>query len=200
VVQNLEPRNQAERDTLAAGGHELYKNALELAPSTSRNGADLVWLRKGLANAILRTGARSRAEDEYRKVIEDCEERMRSADESPRILALIGWCYHCIADPTLAARYYEAAIDKGEQSAAVAFDYSLVLAAGTSADDARALEGYRTAVSKTKQLNLLRRIGLARVALHGLKELVFRSPNVPSAAEIAQMLCLELLEAFSVLL
>jgi hypothetical protein len=74
----------------------------------------------------------------------------------------------------------------------VEFDYGLVLAAAEASAAAsgteKALDRYRNAIARAEQENVLRRIGLLRVALHDLRELSFRKPGLPLAGEIWTLL------------
>lgn len=198
IFQNLEARDSKDRKSLGKGAQRLYQAALESAANKSPKTADTLWPLKGLANALLRAGSKLQALKTYQQVISECKRRIRLDVAYPRIFALVGWCYHCMEDHGAAAQYYEAAKDKGEQSIGVEFDSALVLLAadGKSAMFTRsALDGYCNALVRARSENILRRIGVLRVALHDVRELLFRAPGLPYCTEIKQLLYAELLES-----
>jgi tetratricopeptide (TPR) repeat protein len=198
VIQNLEPRDLEERVTMAKQGCRLYEAALQFADVEVQKTTEIVWLHKGLANALLRSGAIDDACHGYKQVIAECELLIRSTTHSPRILALIGWCYHSTGDNVMALRYYDAAIGEGEQSIAVEFDRALVAFAAAREKVAEAgsnpLNCYRSALQRAVKESALTRIGLIRVALHDLREVLFRTGDLPHSGIISQMLCLGLLD------
>jgi len=196
IVQNLEPRDAAERAALGTEGLGLYSAALTLLEQTESKQEDAVWLKKGLANATLRSGESAAAERAYVEVIEECEKWDESADQNVRILALIGWCQYAIGKYGLAMHYYESAFDKGDQAISVAFDHALVLAASPGGE-VHGFEKYREVTRRAAEVSQLRWVGLCRVALHDLKEFVYRQPDMPEAPRIAHMLSIELAEAVS---
>jgi tetratricopeptide (TPR) repeat protein len=201
VIQNLEPKDLQERMTMAKEGCRLYEAALQFADVEVQKTTEIVWLHKGLANALLRSGAIDDACHGYKQVIAECELLIRSTTHSPRILALIGWCYHCIGDNVMALRYYDAAISEGEQSIAVEFDRALVAFAAAREKVVEAgsnpLNCYRSALQRAVKESVLTRIGLIRVALHDLREVLFRTGDLPHSGIISQMLCFGLLDAFA---
>lgn len=96
TTQNLEPEDKPRRQVLAMRGVELYREAFVRSEIES-HASDPIWLRKGLANALLRTGIPERAEEaaeEYRTVIRECSDRLSSGAD-PAVFSLMGWCYHC---------------------------------------------------------------------------------------------------------
>jgi len=194
VVQNLDSRDLKHRADLGRLGRRQYESALKFNEGRP-NGTD-VWLRKGLGNALLRSDSRQEAFSTYKRVIKDCEQKMSSA--SSFMFALIGWCYHCMEDHTSALRYYGAALDGGEQSVSVKFDSALVLLAARSSPVAAgrsSLDQYWRAIVSGRSDNILRRIGLVRVALHDVEELQFRTPELTHYSEIKQLLAAELRDA-----
>jgi tetratricopeptide (TPR) repeat protein len=201
VIQNLEPKDLEERTQMAGQGCRLYEAALQLADVGVQKTTETVWLHKGLANALLRSGAIDESFRRYKQVIGECEVLIRSTTHSTRILALIGWCHHCIGDNVMALRYYDAAIGEGEQSIAVEFDRALVAFAAAhetiTEGGSNPLNCYRSAFQRAVKENVLTRIGLIRVALHDLRGILFRTPDLPHSGVIGQMLCLGLLDALA---
>jgi len=111
----------------------------------------------------------------------------------------MGWCHRHRGEYGIALRYYEAAIDRGEQSIAVEFDYDLAhcTAAGGNMNPQASdvLDRYLATIQRSRKENVLCRIGLFRVALHDLREFLFVAPESPQCGTIGQLLCMELLEA-----
>jgi tetratricopeptide (TPR) repeat protein len=196
-IQNQEAHDEAERAAWGEESRGFYTNALEAAP---KDRADRVWLRKGIANALRRKNDKPGADKEYRGVIDECQKRVKTGDASPRILALIGWCMHSMGDHTPALRYYEAATHRGERSISVEFDYDLVKFAEAGAtpppEGVHAYNLYQATAGKARKEDVLRRIGMLRIALHDFRELLFVQPELKSQSEnIGQLLCMELLGA-----
>jgi tetratricopeptide (TPR) repeat protein len=202
VIQNLEARDSQDRVVLGKEGCHLYAAALESADrSAPANQPNVVWLQKGMANALLRSGSTAEATETYRQVIEKCDQSMKSSTASPLLLALIAWCYHCSEDYLKALRYYGASLDKGEQSIGVEFDYGLVLAASRRnavAGGQCALDRYWSAITRSRGQNIFSHVGVLRVALHDVREILFRLPGLQYATEIRQLLYAELREALRV--
>jgi tetratricopeptide (TPR) repeat protein len=199
VVQNLEPRDTAERTELGVEGQSLYKKAIELASQDPKNKTQEIWLRKGLANALLRSGARRDAFVVYEQVIAECERIQREHAPNSRILALTGWCYHCRGDNAAASGYYEGALNSGDPTIAIEFDYALVLTAAASPDVTQeatpGVSRYQSTIAKLGNEDVLRRIGFLRIALHDLRELSFRGSDLANYAEIQALLAGALHEA-----
>jgi len=198
VIQNLEARDSQERVVLGKEGCRLYAAALESADRGAANQPNAVWLQKGLANALLRLGSTADATKTYRRVIEECEQSMKASAASPLVPALIAWCYHCLEDYSKALRYYSASLEKGEQSIGVEVDYALVLAASRRnavTGGQCALDRYWSAITRARGQNIFAHIGLLRVALHDVREILFRLPGLQYSIEIRQLLYAELSEA-----
>jgi tetratricopeptide (TPR) repeat protein len=181
VVQNLEPADRAHREELGREGLRLYKAALAPGEKESQNKADQIWLLKGQANALLRSGDKNAADLVYGQVIAVCERTLREFKPNSRVFALAGWCHHSMGDHASAINFYENAMNLGDATIAVEFDYALVLAA---AGIGQSLERYQNAIRRAEGEHVLRRIGLLRVALHDLRETSFRNAQLRESGEI----------------
>jgi hypothetical protein len=96
IIQNCEPFDEHARVDLGVRGRALYQEALD--KESESEATESVWLRKGLANALIRIpDMHDEAIAHYTAVIEACERRI-SAGGSPRIFTLLGLCYHSIGE------------------------------------------------------------------------------------------------------
>lgn len=204
IVQNLEPRDSGERTALGDRGRELYEAALSISDPAVKNKTDDIWLRKGLANALLRSGQKSRAFEEFDGIIAECETALRKYKPNPRLISLAGWCYHCRENYSSAFRCYEDALSAADPPLPAEFDYALVLTSGrepgskeraasegagdSSASASPGIDRYRKAIGRAENENVLRRIGVLRVALHDLREVAFRDPGLMEGARAAGLL------------
>ncbi len=129
------------------------------------------------------------------RVIAECEDQIASARKAnPLTFCLMGWCYFSIDEYGMATRFYSRARSEGLISLPVEMDFGLVLLA--RGQDG-AFDLYRTALKAASEQSVLRKAGLIRVALHDIRELVFRRPEVSATSalfDIRELLSRELLK------
>jgi tetratricopeptide (TPR) repeat protein len=190
IVQNLEPEDQAERRKLGEQGRDLYERALSALPGRPGTNTSEVWLRKGLANALMRIPDQEKSsEREYWTVIRLSEESLNSSI-SIRGLSLIGWCYFCVGEYDTALGCYRSALKTGQMDVPAEFDFALVSTISEAlepSDKPTSRERLDSALASVRKENVLRQCGLLRVALHDVREMVFRKPELRTSKQIAQM-------------
>jgi tetratricopeptide (TPR) repeat protein len=190
IVQNLEPEDAAERRKFGEQGRDLYQRALSALPGRPGTNTSEVWLRKGLANALMRIPDQEKlAEKEYRTVIRLSEESL-NASISVRVLSLMGWCYFCMGEYDTALGCYRSALKTGQMSAPAECDFALMSAVSEAlepCDTPTSQKRLDSALASVRKENVLRQCGLLRVALHDVREMVFRKPELRTSEQIALM-------------
>jgi tetratricopeptide (TPR) repeat protein len=190
IVQNLEPYDAAERRRLGEQGRDLYQRALSALAGRPGTNTSEVLLRKGLANALIRIpGEEESAEKEYWTVIRLSEESPNSS-VSVRVLSLMGWCYFCVREYDTALDCYRSALKTGQMMASAECDFALVSAIAEALEPSEKPTSRKrldSALASVKRENVLRQCGLLRVAVHDIREMVFRTPELGSSEQIAQM-------------
>jgi tetratricopeptide (TPR) repeat protein len=147
----------------------------------------ILWLRKGLANALRLCGDADAARHEYETVIKEAAERPDEVDVS--FFSLLGWCRYELGDYDEALRLLNEAVSAEPQDFAIQFDVALPLAC--SGRYGLALQQYRkTLDDMTQKADVLRQRGLLYVARDDLREAWEAQSALKDAPEIQESMAL----------
>jgi tetratricopeptide (TPR) repeat protein len=170
ALENLGP-------TFAEEARQTYSAALSQEPPYP----DVLWVRKGLANALRLAGDMPAAMREYQEVVKQAAEQPEAIDVGA--FSLLGWCHYQLGDYDEALRLLNEAIAAEPQDFPTQFDVGLILAC--SGRYGLALQQYqKTLDAMTQQVDVLRQAGLLHVALDDLREAIQAQPGLSNVPEV----------------